>query len=305
MKKKIIIAGGTGLIGSRLVELLDPEQYEIKILTRSSRSSNGRIQYIQWDTKSEKLDKQDLESAFAIINLAGAGIADERWTDSRKMQITDSRTSAAKTLEKALSGLNTRPDVYIGASAVGYYGDRSDEILKEDAHAGSGFLAEVCQQWEDAHQKIESLVSRHCILRIGIVLSTKGGALKEILNAAKTGVYGYFGNGRAYYPWIHIDDLCSMIITALENKDISGVYNAVGPDPIPIKQLVVSVKHAKNSPGLVMPVPVFALRVIMGEMANMLIASMRAVPEKIMQTGFSFKWSNAEEAIRDLVQRRL
>ena len=305
MKRKIVIAGGTGLVGSRMVELLDKDKYDIYILTRSSRASENGIQYIQWDTDNAQLDLTQLGDIYAIINLTGAGIADKRWTESRKEIILKSRLNAARTLAKGLSDATVKPDVYLAASAIGYYGDRADEKLYEDSTAGEGFLSEVCQQWEAEHDKLNDMFQRTSILRIGIVLSSKGGALAEILKTTKTGIYGYFGDGSAYYSWIHIDDLCRMFIHVMERSDAEGIYNATAEVPITIKTLVKEIKTANNSAGLVLPVPMMALKLALGEIATMLNTSMRVIPRRILESRFEFKFDKAENAVRDILAKKI
>lgn len=305
MKKKVIISGGTGLLGQRLVDMLDKEKYDIHILSRSDHRDKEAVSYIKWDTTRQLIEPGQMEGTDVIINLAGAGIADERWTDKRKKVILDSRTQATATLGKAISEMKNKPALFIGASAIGYYGDRGNEVLTETSRPGENFLAEVCTQWEQATIEASGMCDRSVIMRIGIVLSSKGGALAEILKTTKTGVYGYFGNGETYYSWIHIDDLCRMFIEAMENTAWDGAYNGTSREPVSIKNLVKAVRSAKNGFGPLVPVPAFALRLGMGEMADMLLASMRVLPQRAIEEGFSFGFSSAEDAIRDILDRKL
>lgn len=301
---KILITGGTGLIGSRLVELLGPD-LNINILTRSPRLSDGNVHYYKWDPKSKSMDERALDDVDAIINLAGAGIADKRWTDDRKKVILDSRIDSASTIAKYLKERSVKPSIYIGASAVGYYGDQGEKRLTEMDEPGDGFLAEVTEKWEIAHELITSIIERSMILRIGIVLSTKGGALKEILKPSALGAYGYFGNGQAYYSWVHIDDICGMIIAALEDDKYDGIYNGSAPEPLTNKDLVKATKKGKNGIGLVMPVPTLALKIAMGEMTQMLTNSTRVIPQKLLDEKHPFKYTDAAIAIRDLLARKI
>ncbi len=301
---KILITGGTGLIGSRLVELLGSD-YHINILTRSPRPSKDNVHYYKWDPKSKTMDDKALDGVEAIINLAGAGIADKRWTSERKKVILDSRVDSAMTLAHYLKDRSDRPKVYIGASAVGFYGDRGENRLTENDGPGEGFLSEVTVTWEDAHKLVTAAIDRSMILRIGIVLSTQGGALKEILKPTALGAYGYFGNGQAYYSWVHIDDICGMMIATLNDDNYNGVYNGSAPEPLTNKDLVKAVKKGKSGIGMVMPVPVLALKIAMGEMTEMLTNSTRVIPQKLIDENYAFKYTDAAIAVKDLLDRQL
>ena len=217
MKTKILIAGGSGLIGQRLIEQLDKTQYDIHILSRSKRPSTEHCQYHQWDTKLKTIDSEALDNVDLIVNLAGAGIADKRWTKERKALILSSRVDACETLAHHVKNLKSKP-AYIGASAVGLYGHRGKEVLDEKSSVGDGFLADVTKVWEEANDSLRPHCSQYALLRIGIVLSLDGGALKEIVKPARTGVFGYFGDGSAYYSWVHIDDICNMIEFIFDQK---------------------------------------------------------------------------------------
>lgn len=193
------------------------------------------------------------------------------------------------------------PKLYFGASAVGIYGHRGNEILETTSAIGSGFLADVTEAWEKEHASLANLVERNIILRIGIVLSKKGGALKEILKTAPLGVYGYFGNGKAYYPWIHIDDICKIIIDSFNDTNLSGVYNGTAPNPVTIKELVTAAKNANSGMGVLMPVPKFGLKIAMGEMADMLFNSTRAIPSRLQKAGFKFLFEDIDLAMKSLL----
>ena len=304
MQNTILIAGGSGLIGSRLVEYIGPD-YNFHILSRSKRTSKGNIKYFQWDTQAKTMDTKALEGVTTIINLAGAGIADKRWTDKRKVELLNSRLDSIATLKNAVAQLDAKMPLYIGASAVGYYGNQGDTVMKEDSGPGTGFLADVTAQWEEHNKSIVGYFDREVILRIGIVLSKKGGALKEILKPAAGGMYGYFGDGSAYYSWIHIDDICKMIGDAITDAQYSGTHNATAPEPITIKALVKAVKAAKGGIGLVMPVPTLALKLALGEMTQMLTDSMRAVPARLQAQGHDFIFTDPELAIKDILDRKV
>ncbi len=304
MKATILIAGGSGLIGSRLMEFLS-DSYNFHVLSRSARKSTAKVRYFKWDTSTQEIETGALEGVSCIINLAGAGIADKRWTAARKEVLLSSRVDSIATLHSAIEKSGEKLPLYIGASAIGYYGNRAHDPMTEKNGPGTGFLSEVTQQWEAEHQTILDNFERSVLLRIGIVLSTRGGALKEILKPTALGVYGYFGKGEAYYSWVHIDDICKMISEMISKKSYSGIYNATAPTPLTIKQLVKSIKAAKGKPGLVMPVPTLALKAAMGEMSQMLTDSMRVVPERLLEEGFRFGYEDAVEAVRDVLGRKV
>ena len=305
MKRKILIAGGSGLVGSRLIEYLGHSQYHFNILSRRERPDKAHVSYFQWDTDSREIDLECLSGVSVVINLAGAGIADKRWTKTRKKEILHSRVDSILTLGMALEESGQKPPLYIGASAVGYYGDQGAHRMEEKDVPGSGFLAEVTKEWEETHHGLVGNFHRHVLLRIGIVLSTQGGALVEILKPAKAGVYGYFGNGSSYYSWVHIDDICEMIKAAIEDEKYSGIYNATAPEPITIKELVKAVKEAKDGTGLVIPIPIMGLKLALGEMTQMLTDSMRAIPQALLDQGHIFLYPDPVAALKDILERRV
>lgn len=304
MKHKVLIAGGSGLIGSRLTEYLDSQHYQFHILSRSQKNDRDNIKYFLWDTDKKEIDQAAFEGVDTVINLAGAGIADKRWTPDRKKILLDSRTKSIVTLSQSLDKLDKdqRPQLFIGASAVGYYGDQGDKKLTESDTTGTGFLAEITSQWEAASFQLANKFSRYTLLRIGIVLSKKGGALKEILKPAAIGSYGYFGKGNAYYAWIHIDDICNLIKAQIEDENYSGIYNATAPVPLTIKELVTALKKAKGGIGLVMPVPTIALKLTLGEMTHMLTDSTRAVPERLLSSAFKFEYEEPVQAMKHILK---
>ncbi|MEM7102292.1 MAG: TIGR01777 family oxidoreductase [Bacteroidota bacterium] len=304
MNKKILITGGTGLVGTLLSEILTNLGCEVGHLSRSSRSG-AKYKTWQWNVKEGKIDQEAITFADTIVHLAGAGVADKRWTEQRKAEIYDSRIESTKLLYNAIKERESQLPTFIAASAVGYYGSQGDKWLTEEMPPGDDFLAKVCDEWEKASEPINELGTRVARLRIGIVLSTKGGALEKMLLPAKFGAGAYFGNGKQYYPWIHIEDLCMMIIEAIENDGLEGNYNAVATQPVTNKALAKAVKKAIGRPGLVLPAPETALRLAMGEMAYVVLMSTRASSEKIEKTGFKFLFDDPETAIRDLIKRKI
>ncbi|MDF1694930.1 MAG: TIGR01777 family oxidoreductase [Saprospiraceae bacterium] len=302
MKKSILIAGGSGLVGSRIVSLLDKEVYDIHILTRSPKSGDD-ITYHSWDFEQMTMDENAVKVDY-IINLNGAGIADERWTKNRKELLISSRVKSAQLIQNALEKTGHRPKAYLSASAVGFYGDRADESLEESSPAGKGFMSECCQLWEESANKLSHLVDRLVINRIGIVLSTKGGALPKVLMTKKMGVYNYFGSGKQYYSWIHIDDLCKIFIRQLNDETLKGIFNTVAPEPLTNKQFTVEIKEALNG-NIVLPAPVFGLRLVLGEMANVVLNSNRVYPKNLTNIGYKFEFPALGEAVKDLISRKV
>ena len=301
-KARVLIAGGSGLIGSRLSVLLQQAGYEVRHL---SRTVTGKEPFptFRWDAMKGALDTQALEGVSHIINLAGAGIADGRWTESRKQVIIESRVKAAQTLKNHLDP--TRIKSYIAAAAIGLYGDRGEEWVDEDSRPGEGFLTESCLAWEAAACSVAEVGVRMAALRIGLVLSTQGGALPKIAQPAQWYAAVYFGDGRQWYSWIHLDDLCRMFLFLMENEQQTGFYNAVGPQPERCKTLVSAVAKTIKKEGITLPAPAFALRLALGEMADTVLYSTRVSCDKVQATGFKFEFPELENALTDLYQRKV
>lgn len=303
-KQIIVIAGGTGLVGSRLLDLIDSTKYKIIVLTRSPKAAHGSISYAKWDTTTGYVDPIVLK-ADHVINLAGAGIADQRWTKSRKKLLINSRVDTTTLLYRTFDTNHVRLKSYIGASAIGYYGDRDDEKLTETAVAGNDFLSECCVLWESAHHQMEQISTATSILRIGIVMSTNGGAFSKIHPPMKFGMANYFGNGKQYYSWIHIDDLCHMIIYLIQNPEGHKTYNAVAPDPDTNKVFIQKIKKGLKSLAIVAPAPEFALKLMLGEMSKVVLNSTRVYPKQISNTSFEYRYPLLEDAVQDIVESEI
>lgn len=304
-KIRVLIAGGTGLVGRHLTGMLDKERYEVYLLSRSASGKTGsQGVVVPWNVTTREISG-DVPAPEIVINLAGEGIADGLWTESRKRAIISSRVDSAATLQKWLSENNCRPDCYIAASAVGYYGDRGTEKLTEKTDRGTGFLADSCHLWENASKAAGATCDRTCILRIGIVLSSRGGALPKFLMTRFLRIFGYFGDGSQYYPWIHITDLCRMIIWCMENRHASGIYNAVSPAETTCRQLTGAVSKATGRFGVLLGVPAFIMRLLMGEMSTVLLNSDRVVPEKLQSEGFGFGYPDVSMALKDILQKKI
>ena len=303
MKQSILIAGGTGLVGSRLLELIDYTKYTVKVLSRSKKPDTPEVNYYTWDFDTMTIEDGAVDVDY-IINFTGAGIADSRWTDSRKKILVESRVKSAQLIKKGLQNSNSKPKAYISASAIGYYGDRGEEKLTETSPAGKGFMADCCVAWEESASELSNLVDRFIINRIGIVLSTKGGALPKILMTKAIGVYNYFGNGRQYYSWIHIDDLCRIFISNIEDESMNGIFNTVTPDPLTNKNFTIVIKESLGGIAA-LPAPSFGLRMVLGEMADVVLNSNRVVPQKLIDDQYVFLHSDLGKAVKDLVDRKV
>jgi uncharacterized protein len=300
----ILITGGTGLVGQRLSRVLKQKGFQVIHLSRKA-DLEATFPAYQWDINAGTIDKTALEKADYIIHLAGAGVADGAWTKKRKQAIIDSRVKSAALIQNALKAMDKKPKAVICASASGFYGNRGDIVLDESASIGKGFLAEVVEKWEAANRGFADLGIRTAMLRIGIVLSTKGGALEKMLPTYKVRVGTYFGDGSQYYSWIHIDDLCEMFAFAIQNKNVEGVYNAVAIKPVTNKYLAEAIGIILNAKAVLLPAPAFAMRLAMGEMADIVLEGVRLSPQKIIDTGFRFMYDDVEYALRDVVERKI
>lgn len=290
----ILITGGSGLIGQRITQLLEQKGFEVAWLSRSRRDQKSFL----WDVAKKQLDQESIEWADCIIHLAGAGVAEKRWTDDRKKEILDSRTHSTQLLYDGIAKAVAKPDVFISASAIGYYGfDTGSSLVDETGKPGTDFLAQVVVAWEKEVKKMEELHLRTVLLRIGIVLDAEGGALGEML---KPPVAAPLGSGDQWMSWIHIDDLAKLFVFAVEKTTLQGIYNAVGPNPATNYQLTKVAAKAKGKPFVGIGVPEFALKLILGEMAAMVIGGNRVSSQKIQKAGFEFECAELEAAVKEI-----
>jgi uncharacterized protein (TIGR01777 family) len=300
---RILITGGTGLIGRALSEDLVEDGHEVIVLSRNPERS-GQLPGVQlagWDGKTERGWSDFAEGAHAIINLAGENISTHRWTEEFKKRILGSRLNAGKAVVSAVKKVRTKPSVVIQASGVGYYGSRGDDGLDEGSAPGDDFLARVALQWEDSTKSVEALQVRHIIIRSGAVLSTEGGALKQLLKSHKFLVGGALGNGKQWFPWIHIADEVRAIRFVLEHKKLTGPFNLAAPQTVQSSEFSdilgqVIGSHSRRS------VPEFMLRMMFGEMVDVLIASQRVLPQRLLKEGFQFKFEDAKSTLKDLLE---
>lgn len=299
MGKKVLITGGTGLVGQELIKVLKAAGYELAVLSRSKGKNEDFTTYV-WDIDKEYIDPKAFEDTEVIVHLAGAGVADKRWTADRKELIYNSRVNSTLLLHKYLKEQPNQVKVFVGASAIGLYGaDTGDQLINEESATGTDFLAHVVDAWESATLKITELGIRVFQPRIGIVLSKKGGALKELL---KPPVAAPLGNGKQYMSWIHIHDLCQMIRFGIEN-DLNGPFNAVGPDPQTNREFTKLAAQVMKKPYLAIPVPSLVLKLMLGEMAQIVLGGSKISAEKIKNAGYNFQFSVLKTALEDLNQR--
>jgi uncharacterized protein (TIGR01777 family) len=294
---KILITGGTGFIGSRLADLFESNGDEITILTRSPEKYASKFPKRNFVTL-EGLPSA-MEGQYAVVNLAGENLFDQRWSDEIKERILKSRTRITGAIVEAINNAEKKPSVFVSASAVGFYGDNGDKKLIEEHQPGDDFLADVCVAWEEEAKNVTNDV-RLVIPRIGIVMHPDGGALERFKLPFTLFAGGPIGSGDQYVPWIHLDDVLKSIQFAIHEEKARGPYNCSAPKPVTMKKLTEAIGKAMNRPSW-LPVPQFALDIALGEAAKGITASMNAVPEKLQEWDFSFSHPGVDEAMRDLL----
>jgi len=294
---KILVSGSTGLVGSALVPFLLTGGHQVARLVRSQPTAGGEV---PWDPAAGRLEATNLEGLDAVVHLAGERITG-RWTAAKKARIRSSRVQGTRLLAEALAGLKQPPKTLVCASAIGYYGNRGDEVLREDSPSGAGFLAEVCREWEAAARPAAEKGIRVVQLRIGVVLSPAGGALARMRTPFKLGLGGRIGNGKQYMSWIAIEDLTGAIHHALTNESLRGPVNAVAPRSVTNLEFTKTLGRVLGRPTL-FPLPAFAARLAFGEMADeLLLASTRVEPTKLVSSGYRFRAPELEGALRHLL----
>jgi len=296
---KILITGGTGLVGRHLSSRLHAQGHQVVHLSRSENSQSTYPTY-RWDIATGYIDEKAMSGVDYIVHLAGAGVADKRWTDERKQVILDSRTESIRLLYKNVRDQSVQLKAFISASAIGYYGaDTGSNLLDEESAAGSDFLAEVVKQWESEADRFKEICPV-CKVRIGVVLDADGGAMKEILKPINYYVGAPLGSGKQLMSWIHIDDLVSMFEYVIENQ-LTGTYNATAPNPVTNEALTKELAGVTGKPLWLPNVPAFVMKVILGEMAQIVLGGSKVSSEKIRKAGFTFKFTQIEDAVKDLI----
>jgi len=305
---RVIITGGTGLIGSNLAQDLIEDGYELIVLSRNPENVKGLpagVQVVGWDARTAKGWGELADNAFAIVNLAGASLAGEGffptpWTDERKKLIVQSRLDAGKAVLEAIEAAENKPKVLVQSSAIGYYSARGDEDLDEESRPGNDFLADVCKQWEAVTRPAEDMGVRRVVIRTGVVLTLEGGAFTRLLLPFKLFAGGPMGSGRQYLSWIHITDEIRAIRFLMENEQAQGVFNLTAPAPKRSKTFARVLGGIMKRPGFI-PVPAFALKLMFGEVATVVVDGQKVYPRNLQELGFEYKYAELEPALRDLL----
>lgn len=304
MAQKVLITGGTGLIGKRLTTLLLQKGYEVAYLTRK-KINIPSVKVYEWDVKNHYIEAGALENTDYLIHLAGAGVADERWTEARKKEIFSSRTDSIALVAEKVKELNIHLKSFVSSSGSSYYGEDTGDIQHtEQSPPGKDFLSEVTIAWEKAADKIGALGIRTVKLRTGIVLSKDGGAVPKMALPAKMGFGAPLGSGKQWLSWIHIDDICRMYIQAMENESWNGAYNAVATPPATNEYFTQQICKALHKPQWLPKVPSFALRLAFGEMANVVLGSNYVINQRIQdETDFQYQFPELLEALKDVLSK--
>jgi uncharacterized protein (TIGR01777 family) len=307
---KVLVAGATGLIGAALVRALIEGGARVHVLVRDTERAAERlpagVTLFPWNAVAGPPPAAAFDGVGAVVNLVGESISDGRWTAARRKQLHDSRIVATRALVNEMRGLGTKPDgrrppVLVAASAVGYYGDRGDEILTEVSACGSGFLAELARDWEGESMRAAELGSRVVIVRNGAVLARQGGFLRKVLPVFRLGLGGRVGSGAQWFPWIHLDDTIALIRHAISEEKVSGVVNGVAPEPVTNRELTAALGEVLSRPTM-LAAPAFALRLALGAMADeLLLASQRVMPVRTLENGFTFRHPLLRGALKTLL----
>ncbi len=294
---KILITGASGLIGTALRQSFEEQGHEMLLATRKAATDEGRIRW-NIDTGFDDADLSRLEGFDAFIHLAGENISGGlRWTDEKKKAIRDSRVFGTRTIIEAFARIERKPKVFISGSAIGFYGDRGNEVMTEASQAGDTFLAGVCKEWEAESRRAEDMGVRTVLLRTGIVLSKDGGALAAMLTPFKLGVGGVVGSGKQWMSWISLDDVVGIVSFALENEGLRGAVNVTSPDPVTNEEFTRSLGSALYRPTII-PLPEFAVNLVFGEMGDaLLLDSTRVVPRRLLDAGYKFKYNSLKSAL--------
>ena len=304
--KKIIITGATGSIGCKLVKTFVTKGIEITVFTQNPQKAGKNLpsvkDIVKWDYASPDEWKNHLNGIDAVVHLAGANLGAKRWNDSYKKIAYESRIISTRNLVNAIALLDKKPKVFISSSAVGYYGNRNDEYLSEDEERADNFLAKLCSDWELEAAKVETLGVRRVSVRTGLVLSKAEGLLKQMIPSFKLFLGGYLGNGKQWFPWIHIDDIVGIYLHAIDNENLRGAVNATSPGIVRMKEFSKTLGRVLHRPSF-LPIPKFAIKILKGELGNYVTDSQRVAMDKLLQSGYKFKFENLDEALRDLLKK--
>ena len=306
---KIAITGGTGFVGTRLIQKLSNSEHNLVVFTRDKQRGERifpkkafpKVEIVEYNPLQAGSWQNEIVKADAIVNLAGAGIADEPWTPERKQEILDSRIETTKYIVEAIKQADAKPQVLVNASAVGYYGTSETATFDETSNAGNDFLASVCQKWEATAKEIENTETRLVILRFGIVLG-EGGALGKMLTPFRLFAGGPLGTGKQWFSWIHLDDLVNLIAESIQTKTYQGVYNATAPNPVKMSELCETLGEVMQRPSW-LPVPEFALKLLLGEAAQAVLEGQKVLPKRTQEQGFTYQYSTLKPALADIVKQ--
>ncbi len=304
---KIVVAGGTGFLGTALADALVEDRHDVVVLTRrpAADAVDPRRRFVPWTPNGESGEwAREIDGAGVVVNLAGESIAGRRWTPAHKAQILDSRVKATSSLATAIRSAGSPPVLFVSGSAVGYYGPLGDEVATEETPPGVDFLASACVQWEAEAAKAASPRTRLAVIRTGLVLERNGGALRQMLPPFWFGAGGPVGTGRQYWPWIHRRDWVDLVRWTIRTAEVSGPINATAPTPVTNSEFARTLGRVLRRPAF-MPAPVFALRLVLGEMADaLLLSGQRAVPRKAEALGFVFQYPTLDRALRAIFGRK-
>ncbi|GAB2695072.1 TIGR01777 family oxidoreductase [Mucilaginibacter koreensis] len=299
MQQHILITGGNGLIGKHLTQALLQQGHKVSHLSRHPTVVSG-VTSFKWDLHRQQIDMHCIDGVDTIVHLAGAGVADKRWTEKRKKEILDSRTQSIRLIYTLLQQKEHQVKSVVSASATGYYGSRNDEVLTESSAPSDDFLGKVCVEWENAVDKGKALGLRIVKFRTGVVLTTEGGALPPLAAPVKLGLGAPLGNGRQWIPWIHWQDVVDQYLMAINKPEMEGVFNMSAPEPVTNRQLTEAVAHQLKKPLWLPAVPAFALKLAFGEMSEVVLGSTRAIPEALKHTSYQFKYPTIAEALKEI-----
>lgn len=298
----ILISGGTGLIGITLARQLADMGHQVRILSRQPKPVAG-IETYYWNVEKAEIDERAFDDVEHVVHLAGSAIADKRWTRQRKREIIDSRVNSIRLITQVIHKKRIILKSFVGASAVGIYGmQTSEKDYHEEDQGVNDYLSQTCIAWENAYKDIIQSSDRSCILRIGIVLSLKGGALRKLVPIFRAGLGSAVGSGRQYMPWIHLDDLIAIFTESIFNNRFSGIYNAAAPEPVSSREFSRQLAHALHRPFFMPPVPAFTLKLFFGEMAGLLLEGSRVSNQRLTGTGFRFRFPTLETAFLHLLR---
>jgi uncharacterized protein len=303
--KKIVITGSTGSIGRNLAQQLIARGDEVIIFTRNLENTQKKIanatKYVKWEHERLTNWLIELNDVDAFVHLAGANLGAKRWDEEYKKLAYDSRIISTRNLVEAIKSVEQKPKAFICSSAVGIYGNRYDEILDETSPLGNDFMAKICKDWEKEAQKVEQFNVRRVSIRTGLVMQKDEGVLKKMLPPFNLFIGGPLGNGRQWFPWIHIDDIVGIYLHAIDNEKVSGAINGASPGIVTMKDFATTLGKVLRRPSL-FPVPKFVMKIVAGEVAEFALMSQRTSVDKIKNAGYKFKFENLEEALRDLLK---